>query len=331
METLPGQFTDALTRVEVNGTKRARAIAAHLEVRALLETSSRLREWGVETVLIGSYARNTGVYPGNDVDVFTKLTKLDTEASPAGVFELVCDLLTSHYGDRAEPRARSVKIAFSDDGFSIDVVPAVHAGEQWAIPAHEREAWGGSDGRWVVTDPERLAELTTEANKQPQVNGQGAYVPVVKLMRQARKHHRGDAKPGGLYIELATYDAFSNGIAGDTFAEFFAGALGAVARRLQAAGASPLIDPALGTAYQPAPDPADLAGTASLFSSLADMSAQALRADRCQAAVLWRQILGSNDRGAVFPLPPGCDETGKVVPAVTANRGRGSNEARGFG
>lgn len=37
MEALPGQFTDALTRIEVNGTKRVRAIAAHLEVRALLK------------------------------------------------------------------------------------------------------------------------------------------------------------------------------------------------------------------------------------------------------------------------------------------------------
>lgn len=45
--------------------------------------------------MIGSYARNTGVYPGNDVDVFTKLTKLDTSASPTGVFELVCKLLTT--------------------------------------------------------------------------------------------------------------------------------------------------------------------------------------------------------------------------------------------
>jgi hypothetical protein len=331
METLPGQFADALTKIEVNGTKQARAIAAHVEVRALLETSGQLNEWGVDTVLIGSYKRNTGVHPGNDVDVFTKFTKLDTDVSPAEVFGQVCDILTDHYRERAEPQTRSVKIHFSDDGFSVDVVPAVRSDNQWAIPANEREVWGGSSARWVVTDPERLSELTLDANKKPQVNDQGAYVPVVKLMRQARKHHRGDARPRGLYIELATYDAFRNGIIGDSFAELFAATLSAVAGRLGTVDMLPLLDPALGTAYQPVPDPDDVAAAASLFSNLAEQAAQALEADRCQAAFLWRQVLGHNDRGVVFPLPPGCDETGKEVPAVTANRGRGSNEARGFG
>ena len=222
-----------------------------------------------------------------------------------------------------------MKIRFSDDGFSVDVVPAVRSNNQWAIPAHEREVWDGSSARWVVTDPERLSELTMEANKKPQVNGQGAYVPVVKLMRQARKHHRGDARPRGLYIELATYDAFRNGMTGDSFAELFAATLSAVAGRLGTVDTLPLIDPALGTAYQPVPDPDDVAATADLFSNLAETAARALKADRCQAAFLWRQVMGHNDRGAVFPLPPGCDETGKEVPAVTAEPSAGARTRPG--
>jgi hypothetical protein len=331
METLPKQFDDTLTRIEVSATKRARAIEAHLEVRAVLATSSRLVKWGIETVLIGSYARQTSIYPGRDVDIFSKLTKLETTASPSDIFSGFCEVLTNHYKERAEPRARSVKVKFSDDGFSVDAVPAVKADNRWAIPAHDRGAWAERGARWVLTDPERLTQLVSAANKKPKVSGQGAFVPVVKLMRQAREHHRGDAKPGGLYIELAVYHTFLAGLQAESFAELLAGTLQAVAGRLQVASVKPLIDPALGTPFTPPPDEGELAHTANTFSTLAAKAARALVVDACQAAVLWREILGRNDRGVVFPLPSGCDETGKAIQSVTANRGRGSDEARGFG
>ncbi len=81
--TLPTQFNDALSAIEVNGKKRDRVIAGHKEIRELLEGDEQLCELGVDTILIGSYARHTGIYPGKDVDVFVKLTKLDTSANPA--------------------------------------------------------------------------------------------------------------------------------------------------------------------------------------------------------------------------------------------------------
>jgi hypothetical protein len=332
VETLPVQFDKALTRIEPNGTKRARAIAAHGLVRAQLETSDTLCEWGVDTVLIGSYARSTAIYPGNDVDVFTKLTALDTKYSAAVVFEEVCGILTDHYGDRADPRNRSVKIAFYDDSdkFSVDVVPAVLYGERWAIPDHDRDRWVNSDAAWIETDPEQLSQLTNDMNESVEVSGRGAYVPIVKLMRQARSHHRGDAKPGGLFIELVTYEAFTSGVSGESFAELFAGALAYAGSRLASAAVNPILDPALGTPYTPSPPFAETMECATLFSTLAGEANKSLGLPKCEAAVIWRQILGSNDRGPVFPIPPGCDESGNVVGAVTANRARGPNEARGF-
>src|SRR5215217_7033129 len=102
METLPTQFNDALTAVEVNGKKRDRVIAAHKEIRELLEADKQLCDLGVDTILIGSYARHTGIYPGKDVDIFVKLTKLTTESTrPATVYNRVRDVLVDHYGDRA--------------------------------------------------------------------------------------------------------------------------------------------------------------------------------------------------------------------------------------
>jgi hypothetical protein len=229
MERLEEQFEGALARIEVSGPKRDRAIKAHEEMRGVLEADPKLQEWGIETVLIGSYARRTGIYPGKDVDVFVKLTKLTTEsAQPATVYNRVRDVLVDHYGDRAKPQARSIKVEFDfdGDGFAVDAVPAVRMGERWGIPRRKTELWESPDvaERWVETDPEKLAELTTERNKSPKVGPQGAYVPTVKLLRQTRRHHLGDQKPGGLYFEILTFWAYQSGaITGDCFAEILEG------------------------------------------------------------------------------------------------------------
>lgn len=100
--TLEEQFKGALRRLELH-EKRNRAIAAHTEIRGLLERDALLSSWGVETVLIGSYARDTAIYPGKDVDVFTKLPKLDMSMNPRTVFEGVRDVLVATYADRLDP------------------------------------------------------------------------------------------------------------------------------------------------------------------------------------------------------------------------------------
>ena len=330
METLPTQFNDALTAIEVNGKKRDRVIAAHKEIRELLEADKQLCDLGVDTILIGSYARHTGIYPGKDVDVFVKLTKLDTSADPAEVFAAVERALTAEYGDRAEPQRRAVKVSFGDDGFSVDAVPAVKLGARWALPNHDPEKWGDEDERWIETDPEKMTTLTEQRNKSPKVGERGAYVPTVKLMRQARREHLGDNKPGGLYFEILTYWAFEDGsIKGTSFAEIFASALRAVATQL--ASDEPLVNPVLDTPYEPAPADADRRAAASTFDGLATKAEEALTVDKCPAAVLWREIIGKNDRGECFPLPPGCDATGKAIGSITGVSARGSREAHGFG
>ena len=330
METLPTQFNDALTAIEVNGKKRDRVIAAHKEIRELLEGDEQLCELGVDTILIGSYARHTGIYPGKDVDVFVKLTKLDTSADPAEVSAAVERVLTAEYGDRAEKQRRSVKIGFGDDGFSVDAVPAVKMGSRWALPNHDPDKWGNTDERWIETDPEKMHTLTKERNESPKVGERGAYVPTVKLMRQTRRQHLGDDKPGGLYFEILTYWAFKDAkVSGTSFAEIFASALRVVATRLS--DATPLINPALDTPYEPAPTDSERTAAATNFDRLATKAEKALTVDKCAAAVLWREVIGKNDRGECFPLPPGCDASGKAINSITSVSARGSREAHGFG
>lgn len=332
METLPEQFDGAKARIEIGAAQRARAIVAHSEIRVLLETDPQLLSWGVDTVLIGSYARSTAIHPGKDVDVLVKLTELDVNASPDEVFGAVSDMLVAKYGDCAEPQRRSIKVSFdtNNDEFAVDVVPAVPTAGHWAIPQRERELWLAVDpsARWVETDPERLTELTTELNGKLKIGNQGAYVPTVKLMRQTRRHHLSDAKPGGFYFELLMYWAFDDGLEGGSFAEVLAAALESAS--LQLADGSALLDPALNRAFEPAPSTAERATAAQTYAQLSEKAARALIVPRCRAAVLWREILGENERGLCFSLPDGCDEEGREISPITSVVSAGSGEASGF-
>jgi hypothetical protein len=355
-QPLTTQFVEAQSNVNL-GTRRLVAMAAHSEVRAELNRCSPLVEHDLVDVLIGSYARNTGIWPGKDVDILAKLTSDDIESiRPEMAYNLCLEALRPRYEGRLTEQPRSIKIDFgpADDrapeeqylrkaavarsdvfNFSVDVVPAVRCGDIWAIPSRQHELWQRTSAleRWVLTDPERLTELTVERNKEPMISGQGAFVPTVKAVRQIRQAHLGDAKPGGLYFELIIHQGFSDGaVTGDTWADLTASALTFVSQRLRTTPADPLCDPVLGEPYAPAPDSSALARAASVFEQLAVRAAAALNQDKCPAAAAWREVFGDNGNGPVFPLPAGCRADGSImVPGAAANTLSGSDEARGFG
>lgn len=321
METFPQAFRDALTMIGLGG-KRARAIKAHEEVRDVLARDETLQSWGVQTILIGSYGRETAIYPGKDVDVFVKLP--DGPDDPEAVFQAVKKPLVAEYGERVEEHRRSLMITFGDD-FSVDAVPAIPTAQHWQIPEADES---GARTRWEETDPENLTELTHRRNDAPVVDGAGAYVPTAKLIRQIRRHHLGKAKPGGFYFELETYAAFEAGVTGASRAEILASTLDRIAAHLETGEA--VNNPALDRPYEPTPDPADISAAAGTFRDLATKASEALAAERCPAAVLWREILGKNEQGWVFALPDDCDEQGKSTARITPITDKGSREARPF-
>ena len=347
MTTLRDQFDSALAYVEVSGEKAERASSAHIEVRGVLEADSQLRQWGVETRLIGSYGRKTGIYPGKDVDVFVKLTRLQTTANPTTVYEAVWRVLERRYGDarqggRSHRQARSVKVDFENEdlswqqhsAFAVDAVPAVRDRGRWAIPASDPRRWNAAAERWVTTDPERFGGMSTELNQSsssPAVGGRKAYKPIVKLMRQARSTNLGDRRPGGLFIEFATFEAWkSKLVAGNEWDPLFAATLRRVAERLANATTNPLLDPALGTPVEPAVPESELLNASAEFYRLANLADDAINSGVCQAALNWRRILGGNDRiEYVFPLPGGCDANGNYVGTRVVIPSR--TEARRFG
>ena len=355
MPNLRNQFEQALTNIEINGQKRKRAIDAHTEIRELLQQDEQLKEWGVEPLLIGSYGRETGIYPGKDVDVFLRFTRLDTRAEPKAVFNAVWHVIVRKYGQfgqgggRAQQQARSVKVLFPDhDGisggdFSVDAVPAVRHGELWAIPTKDQNRWVEGEGRWVTTGAVLFGDLSTELNQaafSPRVGDRHAYKPVVKLVRQTRETHLEDKRPGGLYLEFVTFEAWRSGlVAGNEWDVLLARTLQCIAERFMLAGVDPLRDPVLGTPVDPPLSAGQVEQAASIFKKLAAAANRALLMNDTDAATEWRKILGGNDRvNPVLPYPPNTGgHVGSTVTAagVGAASGAGAttrrNEAHRFG
>lgn len=299
--------------------------------------------------------------------MFAKLTSesIDT-IEPAVAFDLIFKVLELAFPGRVQPQERSVKVEYRPsllpavsfvrqaarllgendvigpaDGFefSVDVVPAVRFGSVWGIPDRGRERWTrtATAERWTRTNPEKLTELTQQLNGQASINGQRAYVPTVKAIRQIRRAHLGDAKPGGFYFELLVHEGVTIGqIKGDSWAEITASTLRYLADRLLTVAATPLCDPVLDQPYNPQPSPAAVTHAAAVFAQLAQRAEVAITAEKCPAAAAWRHIFGSNTKvnGPVFELPSGCRADGTPMPvfaATQSNPVRGTDEAHGFG
>ncbi len=181
MAVLSKEFKDALCVIEP-GEDAEHAAAAHAEVREVLEGDADVREWGLHTVLIGSYAREVSIRRVKDVDVFCELPELPDDQDPQELLNKFEDVL-SVYGDRVRRNDRSVKVDFPDYDMHVDLVPARRSDSAWQIP--------DKDGGWERTHPVEFGELKTARNQDHGEN----YVPVVKLVRQTRRALLGPAKP----------------------------------------------------------------------------------------------------------------------------------------
>lgn len=362
---LTDQFREAQQRINL-GERTKVARASHIEVTSVLEKDDALKEHGLNPALIGSYARNTSIWPGKDVDVFGKLEGCHVQSiPPVTAYSLFRDAL-SVFGDRVQEQPRSLKIEFGrevgyprrrfleeveaaestiqnvgalDFDFSVDVVPAVHwnDGTNWGIPTRDPEFWlrATPQERWIKTNPEALTDLTRERNAAIRIHGDGAYVPTVKAVKQIRMHHLGGTKPSFLYYEFILHEGFNDEVIdGDSWADLTHSALHYLADRLDDVPRRPVCDPVLNAPYQPAPSPEELSTAIEALRACVSKAAEALMADRCRAAYLWRQVFGHNGHeghDSVFPLPSGCHSNGTAFAAITANPLRGGTEERGFG
>src|SRR5689334_21629461 len=110
MAILAPQFAEALKRVEPLAKDKKNASKAHTEVREALERDAELIEMGIDTILIGSYARQVSIRRMRDVDVFSKLPKAPADLGARTILKKFEKVLTDEFGEkRVEPQDRSIK------------------------------------------------------------------------------------------------------------------------------------------------------------------------------------------------------------------------------
>lgn len=142
----------------------------------------------------------------------------------------------------------------------------------------------------------------------------GMYVPTVKLIRQVRRHVLGpNSQPGGLFVELMTYQVFDTVMnAHTTVADYLKATLEELASYFDVViddGGLP--DPTMdGKTITTRASRAELKVARTAFKDVAKTAADALGAgDQCASARLWQQVLGENCDGQVFELPSYCSAT----------------------
>lgn len=312
MATLSSSFRTALTTIEPSSVDKVNAPLAHASVRTTLTNADTLQAWGLSPVLIGSYKRDVSIRRVKDVDVFCRMESINSDVSGSEVLDAFFDVLDSEYGRdsdgsrRVRRQARSLQVAFPEyDGLYVDAVPARPRQDgYWEIPSKDSD-------EWQSTNPEQLTQLKTDMNA---ATGE-LYVPTVKLLRQARRTIL-NSRPGGLFVELALYDACTKGLVQfDDQALAFVTGLEAVASYLQdkISWGRELPDPTMDghSASFRATDVQWVNARDRFVKAAENARAAYVEDDAGIAALAYRGLLGeSGDGVTVFPMPAGYDEDG---------------------
>jgi hypothetical protein len=188
-------------RLEPGDREERDAVSRRERVKEVLDGAFHLDR----VIITGSYKRWTKIKPLNDVDLFCILNS-EKEGGylnkPSGVLlEAFAKELRKEYGgDNVKVWDKCVTVKFGDptedneDGvFSVDVVPAYEDGKAYKIP----DAYNPAG--WMKSDPEKHAELATEANKALD----GKWVTLVKMIKKCNANHGKPVDPSFLAEVMA--------------------------------------------------------------------------------------------------------------------------------
>lgn len=196
-----GKVDDAFENLrragEITQTDQNRAQSRHARIRKALED-----RWDIDrTFLTGSYDRHTKIKPLEDVDIFAVIDPDGAQAAyrnrpPADVVNAMAELLDGLFSS-IDVDGSAVVIAVSDDdGQATFELVASYDHEQGGYEIPDPD-----DGRWIRTDPNVHARLTSEKNAECN----SKWVPFVKMIKNWNAE-AGRPIPQSFLIEVMALD-----------------------------------------------------------------------------------------------------------------------------
>lgn len=163
----------------------------------------------------GSYARHTSIRPVNDLDVFYVFEKSTSDEEIDSSLEKLGGEIDKDFKDVCSEnfevviQTHSVRLEF-DDGFSVDVVPAVGTGDTtsdlgtpiYKVPVE-------STGEWVYSDPKGYKEITKNTDEASDKNFRRA-VRFVKACRKSCKEVDEKFRLKSFHIEQILTESFAD-------------------------------------------------------------------------------------------------------------------------
>jgi len=190
-------FEKMRSSAEVTTTEQNVVSRRHKTIRGVLEAT-----WDVDrTFLTGSYDRHTKIKPLEDVDIFMAVDPNGAQAhlrhqAPDAIISGLLRALDGKF-KKVVGDGMAVRIHMSDDDgqATFEVVPAFeHSEAGFEVPDPDR-------GRWIRTDPNEHAKLTSKKNG----DCNGMWVPFAKMLK-CWNYEVGKAIPQSFLIEVMALD-----------------------------------------------------------------------------------------------------------------------------
>lgn len=182
MPNLDAILRDLVSEVEPTATQKNAAAASQRHLRRELEGDG-FGDRIVDSFLSGSYARDTAVYPLDDVDVILEIDpkmwktpwlRFESGPPPAAVLDSFEGALRRRYPENSiRKQRRSIRLELAH--VHLDVVPAIGGHkdpEKIFIPDRTKDTW-------IETGPKKHSRIASELNQATD----GRFKPIVKLAK----------------------------------------------------------------------------------------------------------------------------------------------------
>jgi hypothetical protein len=222
--TLYVYFEEFLSNIEPPEHRLAAAQEIPKDVRRYLKDSEDFETVDPHSRLTGSYKRHTAVHNIKDVDFLVFVRYEDERPEPADVLKALRRVLDDlpgalGYGGRAQTlrgQRRSIHVEFDNEGFHLDVVPAlIPDGTHEPLLVPDRE-WS----KWVKSHPLGYGKALSALNA---ANGDKV-VPLVKMFKYWRTRQMQRNRPKSYWLECLVYKHIDKGwvaTEGKSYAELF--------------------------------------------------------------------------------------------------------------